>query len=177
MSALGEVVDVIDEKDNVLEKRSLGECLARGLLHRAILVILLDSTMTRTYIQKRSERKAFFAGMWSASCTGHVASGEDYHEAAVREIREELGLAGINLEPLFKFTTPNWKFENRTEYESITAFEGIMTNQKITLLKSEVDEGKYIALDELKELLETEEGKFTPDSVTAFNRYNRMPRN
>ena len=32
-------------------------------------------------------------GRWDSSCSGHLDSGEDYAPAAVRELREEIGLA------------------------------------------------------------------------------------
>ena len=31
-------------------------------------------------------------GTWDSSSSGHVDSGEDYHEAAIRELHEELGV-------------------------------------------------------------------------------------
>jgi len=31
-------------------------------------------------------------GTWSASCSGHLDAGEDYDAAAIRELREEIGL-------------------------------------------------------------------------------------
>src|SRR5690606_35103524 len=37
---------------------------------------------------------------WDTSAAGHVAQGEDYAEAAPRELLEELGLAGGALQPL-----------------------------------------------------------------------------
>ena len=36
--------------------------------------------------------KDTFPGAWDSSSSGHVDSGEDYDDCAVRELREELGL-------------------------------------------------------------------------------------
>jgi isopentenyl-diphosphate Delta-isomerase len=130
--------------------------------------------MTKTYIQKRSENKSFYPGFWTASCTGHVSSGETYVEAATREVEEELGLDSVELEPLFKFLSPKWKFGNRTEWEYITVFEGNAMDRKITLQKSEVQDGKYVTLEELASLLRTGEKSFTPDSVIAYRGYARL---
>jgi isopentenyldiphosphate isomerase len=45
------------------------------------------------FLQKRSLRKDCFPGTWDSSASGHLDSGEDYDACAVRELREELGLA------------------------------------------------------------------------------------
>ncbi len=174
LSNLREIVDVVDKKDNVIEQEPLQECVELGLLHRAIVAILLDSTMKKTYIQKRSENKSFYPGFWTASCTGHVSSGETYLEAATREVEEELGLNSVKLEPVFKFLSPKWKFGNRIEWEYITVFEGNTMDQKITLQESEVQDGRYVLLEELASLLKKEEKSFTPDSVIAYKGYPRL---
>jgi isopentenyl-diphosphate Delta-isomerase len=174
LSASEEYGDVVDEKDNIIEKRPLGECVNLGLLHRAILVVLLDATMKKVYLQKRSEKKNFFPGRWSASCTGHVSSGESYLQAAEREVSEELGLTDVKLQPLFKFLSPKWKFGNRIEWEYITVFEGNTFDQEITLDATEVQEGKYVTLEELRDLLKANENSFTPDSIIALQRYHRL---
>ena len=42
-------------------------------------------------------------GVWDSSCSGHVDSGENYDETAVRELREELGLKmSVPPQKLFK---------------------------------------------------------------------------
>jgi isopentenyl-diphosphate Delta-isomerase len=174
LSNLDEAVDVVDENDNAVDQRSLLDCVELGLLHRAILAILLDSSMERTFIQKRSEKKAFFPGLWSASTTGHVSTGESYLEGATREVKEELGLNDVRLKFLFKFLSPKWTFGSRTEWEYIGVFEGSTMDQTISLQSEEVQEGKYVFLDELAKLLESDEKSFTPDSVIAFRNYSRI---
>jgi isopentenyl-diphosphate Delta-isomerase len=168
------MVDVVDENDDVIGKKTLRKCVEQGILHRAIVVILLDSSMERTYIQKRSATKSFLPSFWSASCTGHVSSGETYLQGATREVSEELGLSNVKLQELFKFLSPKWKNRNRTEWEYITVFEGNTEDRPITLQESEVEEGKYVSLEELKDLLAHREDTFTPDSVIAFKGYYRL---
>jgi isopentenyl-diphosphate Delta-isomerase len=169
-----EIVDHVDEQDNVLERRPLRECVELGLLHRAIVVILLDSSEKQVYLQRRAESKSFYPGFWSASCTGHVSSGESYHSAALREVREELGLV-TPLRELFKFLSPKWKNGERIEWEYIGVFEGNTNDQKIILQEEEVQEGKYVTLDALADLIRANVDNFTPDSVIAYKRYYRMP--
>ncbi|HVB12820.1 MAG TPA: NUDIX domain-containing protein, partial [Nitrososphaerales archaeon] len=94
-----ELVDVVDKSDRVLETRTLDECLKLGLLHRAVTVFLRNSK-GQMFLQQRSKEDDWLPGMWTASCTGHVKSGEDAEAAAARELDEELGIA---CSPIFLF--------------------------------------------------------------------------
>lgn len=86
-----ELFDVVDAHDRVIGRAPRRHVHARGLLHRAIHVLLFDPT-GRLFIQKRSATKDTFAGYYDSSASGHLDSGEDYDACAVRELREELGL-------------------------------------------------------------------------------------
>ncbi len=82
--------DVVDEQDLVVGRATRGEVHARGLRHRAVHVLCFDPA-GRVFLQRRSLAKDSAPGKWCASCSGHVDAGEDYDEAAVREVSEELG--------------------------------------------------------------------------------------
>src|SRR5271170_3191443 len=86
-----EIFDVVDERDEVVGQAPRREVHARGLLHRAVHVLVFASD-GRVFLQKRSLTKDTFPGAWDSSASGHVDSGEDYDACAVRELREELGL-------------------------------------------------------------------------------------
>lgn len=42
--------------------------------------------------QKRKDDKESFPSCYDAACTGHVDAGETYLQAAIREVKEEIGL-------------------------------------------------------------------------------------
>lgn len=86
-----EIFDVVNERDEVIDRKPRREVHARGLLHRAIHVLVFNSR-GGIFLQKRSMTKDREAGKWDSSSSGHVDSGEDYDACAVRELREELGL-------------------------------------------------------------------------------------
>ena len=87
-----EVFDVVDARDVVVGREFRREIHRRGLLHRAIHIFWLrDDGML--CLQRRSYAKDNCPGLLSSSCAGHVDSGEDDLAAAVRELREELGIA------------------------------------------------------------------------------------
>jgi isopentenyl-diphosphate delta-isomerase type 1 len=97
-----DIFDIVNEHDEVIGRKPRSEVHARGLLHRAVHVLVFNSR-GEIFLQKRSRLKDRQPGVWDSSCSGHVDSGEIYDETAVRELQEEIGLR-INSPPqkLFK---------------------------------------------------------------------------
>lgn len=93
-----ELLEVVDRSDAVLHLAPRGLIHARGLMHRAVHVLVLAPD-GRVYLQKRSHTKDTYPGCWTSSASGHVDPGEGYAQAARRELAEELGL-DISPEPL-----------------------------------------------------------------------------
>ena len=84
-----EFFDVIDENGNPTgEVISRDEAHDKGVLHRSvhIWVILEHDGMTEVLLQKRSDNKESFPGMFDTSSAGHVSAGEDALTSAVREM-------------------------------------------------------------------------------------------
>jgi isopentenyl-diphosphate Delta-isomerase len=67
-----------------------------GQLHRAISIFLLDAG-GRLLIQRRARAKYHSGGLWSNTCCSHPAPGEAPADAAVRRLREELGVDPTDL--------------------------------------------------------------------------------
>ena len=86
-----EIFDVVNERDEVIDQKSRNEVHARGLLHRAVHVLVFNSR-SQIFLQKRSMKKDRQPGLWDSSASGHVDTGEDYDACVVRELREEIGL-------------------------------------------------------------------------------------
>ena len=106
-----EIFDVVNERDEVIDRKPRSEVHRLGLLHRAVHVLVFNAR-GETFLQKRSPTKDREPGKWDSSVSGHVDSGEDYDACAVRELREEIGLdvntggvatgASLPLQRLFK---------------------------------------------------------------------------
>lgn len=99
-----DIFDIVDENDEVVGSAPRREVHARGLLHRAVHVLIFNSA-GEVFLQRRSPRKDNHPDKWDSSCSGHVDTGENYVEGALREIGEELGLWDLTpafLEVLFK---------------------------------------------------------------------------
>ena len=85
-----DIFDIINEHDEVIGRAPRSEVHARGLLHRAVHVLVFNAR-GELFLQKRSMLKDRQPGVWDSSASGHVDSGEDYDATAMRELREELG--------------------------------------------------------------------------------------
>ncbi|MEX0331957.1 MAG: NUDIX domain-containing protein [Puniceicoccaceae bacterium] len=86
-----ELFDVVDNADRVVGVARRADVHAKGLLHRAVHILVLRKDGA-IFLQQRSMEKDSHPGKWDSSASGHLDSGEGYAEAAVRELREELGV-------------------------------------------------------------------------------------
>ena len=86
-----EIFDVVNERDEVIDRQPRSKVHRLGLLHRAVHVLVFNSR-GEVFLQKRSMNKDREPGKWDSSTSGHMDSGEDYDACAVRELREEIGL-------------------------------------------------------------------------------------
>lgn len=94
-----EILDIINEADQVIGSASRREIHASGLSHRAVHIFLFNS-LGEIYVQKRSKHKDNHPLKLDSSAAGHIDSGEDYFEAAHRELMEELNLRADLVEEL-----------------------------------------------------------------------------
>ena len=90
---MGEPVDVLTPDGAytgaVIDK---AEAHRTGAWHRAAHVWIVTPDR-RVLLQRRALVKENWPGKWDVSVAGHVGAGETAEEAAIREAREELGLA------------------------------------------------------------------------------------
>ncbi|MFA4846238.1 MAG: NUDIX domain-containing protein [Patescibacteria group bacterium] len=63
----------------------------RGLWHGSVQAWVMNSDH-QFLLQQRAHTKKTDPGLWDVSICGHIASGDDAIDAAIREANEELGL-------------------------------------------------------------------------------------
>jgi 16S rRNA (adenine1518-N6/adenine1519-N6)-dimethyltransferase len=86
-----EMFDVVNERNEVIQQLPRGEVHAKGLLHRAVHVFVINAR-GEIYLQKRSHLKDVSPLKWDSSAAGHLDVGESYAACAIRETREEIGI-------------------------------------------------------------------------------------
>lgn len=150
-----ELFDVVDTGDKAIGTATRGEVHARGLLHRAvhILVVREDGAL---FLQKRSAGKDTFPGRWDSSASGHLDSGESYDPAALREVGEELGVHLGALECLAKLPA-----SPATGQEFVQVYRG-RHDGPFTLHPEEIEEGRWLQPDVLDKWLGEEPEAFPP---------------
>lgn len=94
-AAAGELVEVVDETGAVLELVTRAEMRARRLRHRCTYIVVVDSE-ERLVVHQRALWKDIWPGRWDVAFGGVAGVGEDWGDAALRELREEAGVeAGL----------------------------------------------------------------------------------
>ena len=96
-----EVFDLVDAEDQVIGTATRREVHTRKLFHRAVHVLLFNQA-GQVFLQKRSPNKDTAPNCWDSSASGHVDSGENYYDTALRECQEELGVEIGQLNKLTK---------------------------------------------------------------------------
>lgn len=151
---MDELIDIVDENGNYTGKTCLkSEAHKHGYFHPTIHVWLYTKDH-QVLLQKRALTKKVFPGLWDISVAGHIAAGEDIKIAALREIKEEIGLT-LHPESLQKIGTrkhmvthPNGIIDN--EFHHVFIAELTIPINELTLEEEEVDELKLFSLETLK---------------------------
>ena len=132
-----EIFDIVDQRDIVIAQATRSQVHRERLLHRAVHIFLFNQK-GEVFLQKRSAAKDMHPLHWDSSASGHLDSGENYHSAAYRECREELGLQGTNLEPVLYF-----KALPVTGHEFVWLYRGY-ADGPFTLHPEEIETGKWV---------------------------------
>jgi isopentenyl-diphosphate delta-isomerase type 1 len=138
-----ELLDVVDDKDQVIAIKTRGEIHAKGLMHRAVHILVFNDEQ-QLFIQKRSMTKDECPGLWDTSAAGHVDSGEDYVSCAIRELAEELGIqVNAPLQYLFQLSP---ELATGMEHAAVYRYND---NGPFKLQKAEIDEGNWISTNDM----------------------------
>ena len=88
---MSEILDVVNDQDEAIGQAERDEVHRIGLVCRLAYVCFYTANR-EIILQKRSITKKNDPGKLTTTVSGHVASGQDYLEAAVRETLEETGV-------------------------------------------------------------------------------------
>jgi 8-oxo-dGTP pyrophosphatase MutT (NUDIX family) len=154
--------------------RATGEVLrsrvrAEGLWHAAGVVLVRSGDGRSVYVHLRTPDKDVFPSTWDCWAGGVVAAGETPAECARRELAEELGVHGVEPEPLFTLV-----YDQGTVHCHNFAFE-VRWDGPIRHQPEEIVEGRWIPLKQLRAWVEDPARPFIPDGRAGvlewFRRY------
>jgi len=110
-----EFVQLVDERDNALGRMEKLEAHRYGKLHRAVSVFVFNSSGD-LLLQQRARDKYHSGALWTNTCCTHPRPEEPHADAALRRLREEMGMSA-NLEYQFPFLYKASIDPELTEYE------------------------------------------------------------
>ncbi len=88
---MSEILDIVNDSDEVIGQAERDRVHREGLVCRLVYVCFYTANR-EIILQKRSDTKKNDPGKLTTTVSGHVASGQTYLEAAVRETVEESGI-------------------------------------------------------------------------------------
>ena len=160
----GELLDIVDENGEptgqVVDKKTIH---AQGLPHRDTHVWITNG---RDFLQQqRNMDKSIMPGAWDISVGGHVAAGESYLDAAVRETEEELGLwlPAERFVAIGRVATqlqfPGWEKPHNIVGANFVIVDRDLEIGDLQLQESEVMGARWYPIDQLESDLQTGPGR------------------
>jgi len=147
-----ELFDIIDENDQVIGEELRSVVHQRGLWHRGAHVLLFTKG-GKLLVQQRSRNKSQSPLALDCSVSEHVTAGEDYLQAAIRGLSEELGVSDIALHPLVKFKMNYGPNDN----EISMIFKGNVSLEGVRFDTNEIEKIDCYTLTELQSLIQKKE--------------------
>jgi isopentenyl-diphosphate delta-isomerase len=147
-----EKVVLVNENNEVLGLMPKMEAHEKGLLHRAISILLYNSK-GEMLIQQRAKTKYHWPLIWSNAVCSHPRENEDFQDAAQRRLKEELNIT-CSLKEVYRFI---YKAKDEQtgliEHEYDVVYKGQFDGE-IPFNPNEIESIRWIALDSLSQDIE-----------------------
>lgn len=168
MNTQAEMLDVVNEKDEVIGQDLKSDKIAKGLISRVAAVFLVDFE-GQFIITKRSEQKVIDPGLYDLAAVGSVLAGESYEDGMRREIKEEL-LIDCELEMLDKFYQEINHQDKKLKFFCAVFFG---RTEQIPVLNEEVAEFRKMSFEEIKKETMKSPEKFCPGFLKDFRKVEK----
>lgn len=169
-----ELVDIVNEKNEIIGKAKRGEAHKKGLIHRALSVLVLNSK-GQILLQQRSKHTKVHPLSWDLSTSEHLLSGEDYIQAGQRSVKEELGIE-VKVTPVSKTSLQKreYKLKEKTIFENeIVMMLFTVHDGPFSIDPVEVHKVNFFTIGEIEQLIKLRE-KFTPWFLDEWENVKRV---
>ena len=164
-----ELIEIVDENGNftgqVMDKE---EAHDKNLLHNEVGIFIINDK-GEVLLQKRSANKRFSPNKWGL-CAGHVDAYETLEDAALREIKEEVGL-DVSYEELIPYGEKEVTIKETNSH--ITYFYYVKCNKKedeFIIQEEELSEVKWFNIDEIITMIKDEKTSFKENRIKLFEK-------
>ncbi len=157
-----EEVDVVDLQDTVIARATRRAMRSGKLRHRAVYILVFNS-QGQLFVHQRTATKDVYPSHFDVAVGGVVGAGEQYEDAARREVEEELGIA----DPPLRSILP---FQYVDEFNAVNGMiYSCLHDGPLRLQAEEIVAGEWLDLDQVIE--RTQHAPFCPDGIEALFRY------
>lgn len=122
-----DLVILVDENDHELGLADKLMAHEQGLLHRAVSVFLFNEK-GEILLQRRARSKYHSPDLLSNSCCTHPLEGECTADAAIRRMKEELGIAEVSLQSagdaIYRLALSDGMIEHELDHSYIGHYHG-----------------------------------------------------
>ena len=158
-----EIFEVLDTEGRVIGLAPRSKVHSDPSLIHRVVHVMISNRQGNLLLQKRSMNKDIAPGRWDTSVGGHVNPGENAHSAALREMREELGIVTSDLQFLYSYL-----FKNHRESELVNTFSCVYEGE-VYFNTEEIDEVRFWHLQGIKEQIG--KGIFSSHFEQEFTHY------
>ena len=162
-----ELIEIVDENGNytgqVMDKE---EAHDKNLLHNEVGIFIINDKK-EILLEKRSANKRFNPNKWGL-CAGHVDAYETLEEAALREIKEEVGL-DVSIEELIPYGEKEVTIKDSNSH--ITYFYYVKCNKKedeFIIQEEELSKVKWFNIDEIIMMIKEGKTSFKENKIKSF---------
>ena len=163
-----ELVDVVNERDEVIGQEMKWICHDKELWHRISGVFIFNSE-GKILLQTRNKNKTS-GGLLDYSASGHVISGETYENGAYKEMGEELGIK-IKLKDSGIKIFENHSYNKKTNIKHIIRIFIGYHEGSFNIQKEELDSVAFYDLENIKKMILRNPEKFTMGFKLGFKTY------
>lgn len=153
-----EYFDIVNDNDEVVGKIKESEQKNIKQNQLRFINILIFNDENKILVPKRSSNRKIFPNCYDFSVGGHVNSGENYEQAAYRELEEELGIKNVKLNKVAYFN-PYISESNTFQTVYILKYEKAIINYD----KDGIEDIFYLTKEEIKELMNNNPKLFKTD--------------
>ncbi|MBR0427086.1 MAG: NUDIX domain-containing protein [Clostridia bacterium] len=159
-----EYFDIVNEIDEVIGK--IAEDMQNTIRpsQMRFINILILTYDKKIIVPKRSSNRKIFPNCYDFSVGGHVNSGEEYDEAAYRELKEELGISNVELQEIAYFS-PFTSDSNTFQKVYILEYNNRITNYD----KDGIEEIYFMTEAEIRKLMMDKPNLFKNDYLFVMN--------